>query len=172
VEKMQVQWMAWRCSSRDYKYLYSPAHQRDLHGLGIGTLYEGEYGTVRHADSLLHLAINVMGTILLGASNFTTQCISSPTRSEIDLTHSKGRYLDIGLPRPKNLRGWKRKVIFNFLVLSTVPLHFLRNSAVFTTTQNLDYIVYVVTPRFFIESTVDCSQNISTYNQALTSVQQ
>ena len=35
------------------------------------------------------------------------------------------------------------------------------NSAVFTTTQELDYNVYVVTPSFFNLSVVDCSQNVS-----------
>jgi hypothetical protein len=139
------------------------AGQTSKSGLRIGILYEGECGTVRHADSWLHIAINAMGTILLGASNYTMQCLSSPTRNEIDAAHSKGRYLDIGLPSLKNLSGLKKKVIFMFLVLSTVPLHFLWNSAVFTTTQNLDYNVYVVTPSFLNQSTVDCSQNASMY---------
>jgi hypothetical protein len=133
-------------------------------GLRIGTLYEGECGTVKHADSWLHIAINAMGTILLGASNFTMQCLSSPTRNEIDVAHSKGRYLDIGLPSLKNLNGWKKKVTFMFLVLSTLPLHFLWNSAVFTTTQNLDYNVFVVAPSFLNQSIVDCTQNVTIFS--------
>lgn len=104
-----------------------------------------------------------MGTILLGASNYTMQCLSSPTRAEVDAAHSKGKYLDIGLPSLRNLRGWKRIVPYTFLVLSTLPLHFLWNSAVFTTTNNLDYNVFVVTPSFFNQSTVDCSQNVTTF---------
>jgi hypothetical protein len=44
-------------------------------GLRIGTIYEGECGTVRHADSWLHIAISAMGTLLLGASNYTIQCL-------------------------------------------------------------------------------------------------
>lgn len=133
-------------------------------GLRIGTLYEGECGTVRHADTWLHIAINAMGTILLRASDFTMQCLSAPTRSEIDVAHSKGRYLDIGLPSLNNLNGWKKKVMFTFLVLSTLPLHFLWNSAVFTTTQNLDYNVFVVAPSFLNQSTVDCIQNVTLFN--------
>lgn len=137
-------------------------------GTHVGTIYEGECGTVRNADSWLHIAINAMGTILLGASNYTMQCLSSPTRSEVDVAHSKGQYLDIGLPSLKNLNGRRKKVLFAFLVVSTMPLHFLWNSAVFTTTQNLDYNVFVVTPGFLNETTVDCSQNVSTRNAALT----
>ncbi len=50
--------------------------------------------------------------------------------------------------------------LFILPVMSTMPLQFLWNSAVFTTTQQLDYNVFVVTPNFFNQSTVDCSQNV------------
>jgi hypothetical protein len=39
---------------------------------------------------------------------------------------------------------------------------------IFASTQNLDYNVYVVTPGFLNQSTVDCSQNTSMYYEALT----
>jgi hypothetical protein len=121
---------------------------------------------VRHADSWLHIAINAMGTILLGANNFTMQCLTAPTRSEMDVAHSKGRYLDIGLPSLNTLNGWKREVTFMFLVPSTLPLHFLWNSTVFTTTQNLDYNVFVVAPSFLSQSTVDRTQKVAMSNFA------
>lgn len=94
-------------------------------GVQVGTIYAGECAVVSATDSRLHIAINVMGTILLGASNFTMQCLTAPTRKQVDEAHAKGKYLDIGLPSPKNLRGWKKKILFTLLVLSTVPLHFL-----------------------------------------------
>jgi hypothetical protein len=94
-------------------------------GMKIGSLYEGDCDTAARADSALHIIINVMGTLLLGASNYTMQCISSPTRGEIDRAHSKGRYLDIGLPSIRNLEGWRKKILFWLLVASTMPLHFL-----------------------------------------------
>ncbi len=103
-----------------------------------------------------------------GASNYTMQCLCSPTRSEVDFAHSQGRYLDIGLPSIKNLNGLRKKIMFAFLILSTLPLHFPWNSAIFTTTQNLDYNIYLVTPGFFNQSTVDCSQNTSMYYGVLT----
>jgi len=87
-------------------------------------MYEGECGTVRKVDSWLHIAINAMGTILLGASNYTMQCSSSPTLSEVDVANSKGQYLDIGLPSLKNLTR-RKIVLFTFLIVSTMPLHFL-----------------------------------------------
>ncbi|KAK0118615.1 hypothetical protein ONS96_011706 [Cadophora gregata f. sp. sojae] len=106
-------------------------------GMKLGTLYTGE----------------------CGASNYTMQCLSSPTRSEVDVAHAMGKYMDVGLPSFRNLHGWKKKILFTLLVVSTLPLHFLWNSAVFTTTQRLDYNVYVVTPDFLTNATVDCNQN-------------
>jgi hypothetical protein len=47
----------------------------------------------------------------------------------------------------------------------TLPLW---NSAIFTTTQTIDYNVYVVTLGFLNQSTVYCSQNTSMYYEALT----
>ncbi|KAL2064650.1 hypothetical protein VTL71DRAFT_3788 [Oculimacula yallundae] len=130
-------------------------------GIRVGTLYEGECSTVHKADSWVHIAINVMGTLLLGASNYAMQCLSSPTRNEIDAAHAMGKFMDVGLPSFRNLHGWKKKILFTMLVLSTLPLHFLWNSAVFTTTQRLDYNVYVVTPDFLTVSPVDCTQNVT-----------
>lgn len=94
-------------------------------GFEVGSIFAGEFEKVRKADSMVHVAINVMGTLLLGASNYTMQCLSSPTRQEVDVAHSRGKYLDIGLPSLNNLTGWKKKFVFTFLVLSTLPLHFL-----------------------------------------------
>jgi hypothetical protein len=94
-------------------------------GMKIGSLYEGDCDTVSRADSALHIAINIMATLLLGASNYTMQCISSPTRREIDRAHACGKYLDIGLPSIRNLTGRKKKTLFWLLVVSSMPLHFL-----------------------------------------------
>lgn len=107
-----------------------------------------------------------MKTILLGANTFTMQCLTAPKRSEIDVAHSKGRYLEIGLPTLNNLNGWKKKVNCMFLILSTLPLHLLWNSAVFTTTQNLDYNVFVVALSFLNQSTVDLTQKVAMSNSA------
>ena len=76
-------------------------------------------------DAWVHIGINVMGTLLLGASNYTMQCLSAPTRKEVDAAHANGRYLDIGLPSLKNLNGWKKKLVFFLLIMSSLPLHFL-----------------------------------------------
>ena len=94
---------------------------------GIGTIYTGDCRYVKHWDTILHLLINILATAVLGASNFTMQCLSSPTRSEVDRAHEKKISLDIGLASIKNLFyvDWKKGVLWWALTLSTLPLHLL-----------------------------------------------
>ena len=94
---------------------------------GIGTLYEGDCNTVKRADTVIHLFLNVLGVVMLAASNYTTQCLSSPTRKEIDKAHRQRRALDIGLPSIFNLMFLSRPkvMLWSFLMLCTLPLHLL-----------------------------------------------
>lgn len=102
---------------------------------GVGTIYTGDCGLVKRWNTALHLTINFLGTALLAASSFTMQCLSSPTRSEIDAAHAKRKSLDIGITSWKNLfhlHKWKG-VLWWLLCLSTLPLHLLWNSTIFAT---------------------------------------
>lgn len=78
-------------------------------------------------SSAIHIVINVLSTILLSASNYTVQVLSSPTRAEIDREHSKGSWFDIGVLSIHNLKriSWKRIFLCALLILSSVPLHLL-----------------------------------------------
>lgn len=93
----------------------------------------------------LHLAINVLSTVLLGASNYCMQCLSSPTRGDVDKAHSKGVWLDIGVPSVRNLRriSGRRFALWCLLAVSSIPLHFLYNSAVFTTLAAQSYSIFI-----------------------------
>ena len=75
----------------------------------------------------LHLVINVLSTLLLGASNYCMQCLSAPTRLEVDAAHRKGSWLDIGIPSTSNLKRISRQKVFIWLLLalSSLPLHLL-----------------------------------------------
>lgn len=75
----------------------------------------------------LHLAINVLSTVLLSASNYCMQCLSSRTREEVDRAHANGMWLDIGVPSVRNLQhiSWRRAITWWLLGLSSVPLHLL-----------------------------------------------
>jgi uncharacterized protein DUF6536 len=94
---------------------------------GRKILFEGDCEEARKLDLGLHLLINMLSTLLLGASNYGMQCFSAPTRQEVDAAHAKRRWLDIGVLSVKNLR-WidKKRVIFWALLgLSSMPLHLL-----------------------------------------------
>ena len=94
---------------------------------GIGTLYQGNCGRAAHMDSGMHVVINIMSTILLGASNYVMQILGSPTRAQIQNAHQKRTSLFIGVPNLRNLKfvGWKRLLLWFFLGLSALPLHLL-----------------------------------------------
>lgn len=101
----------------------------------LGTLHDGSCKKASRLSFWIHLMINILSTTLLGASNYTMQCLSSPTRKEIDKAHSQGVWLDIGVPSVRNL--WRiakvRVILWWFLAISSIPLHLFYNSAVFST---------------------------------------
>ena len=110
---------------------------------GLGTLQVGDCNATSRLGFWLHLIINGLSTLLLGASNYSMQCLSSPTRSEIDRAHQKCIWLDIGIPSVKNLRriSWSRIVLWWVLAISSIPLHLFWNSAVLSTLYSREYYV-------------------------------
>ncbi|KAJ5887394.1 hypothetical protein N7495_007435 [Penicillium taxi] len=117
---------------------------------GLGVILDHDCGNIRSIDSRFHYAINVIATVLVGASNYNMQCLSAPTRKDVDVAHRRRRWLDIGIHSIRNLSHITRpKAIFwLMLALSSLPLHLLWNSAVFMTTTFNDYSGLVVTPGF------------------------
>ena len=122
----------------------------DLHD-GFGTLQEGDCHTTKDLSLWLHLAINVLSTLLLGASNYGMQCLTSPTREEIDTAHGQHVWLDIGVPSVRNLRriAPSKTALWYLLAASSIPLHLLWNSAVFSTLSAQDYWVFAISPDLF-----------------------
>ena len=125
---------------------------------GVGTVYKGDCDKVKSLDRWLHLLINILGTALLSGSNFNMQCLSSPTRKEVEAAHKKGKWLDIGVPSIKNLLfiSKKRVGLWWLLAISTLPLHILWNSVLFSTLQSNDYAVITVNQDFLNGNGPDC----------------
>lgn len=115
---------------------------------GIGTIQEGSCKTTRRLSLWLHLVINVLSTLLLGASNYCMQCLASPTRHEVDRAHRQEMWLDIGVPSVRNLTRISpcRIILWWLLIISGVPLHLFYNSAVFSTLSFQPYYVYAASP--------------------------
>ncbi|KAH6644215.1 hypothetical protein C7974DRAFT_371355 [Boeremia exigua] len=113
---------------------------------GISTLGTGTISDISRWSTVVHLLINACSTTLLSASNYTMQVLNSPTREEIDHAHRKGQWLDIGVLSFRNLRRitWRRSAICLLLAVSSIPLHFFYNSAIFQVSEYNSYRVAAV----------------------------
>jgi hypothetical protein len=114
---------------------------------GYGTIYEGDCKKTRDFNVWVHLVVNVLSTLLLGASNYCMQVLSAPTRDELVRAHAKRLWLHIGIPSFRNLRyiARERAYMWLALLLSSLPLHLFFNSVAFTTLQANDYFVIPTT---------------------------
>ena len=98
---------------------------------GVATVFAGSCGTSKTITLWSDLAVNLLSTILLAASNNAAQLLSAPSRREINAAHDKGKWLEIGVPSIRNLLHvprW-RVLLWAFLVVSSIPLHLLLVSA-------------------------------------------
>lgn len=109
----------------------------------VGTLFQGSCATVRKLNVWVHLLVNVLSTLLLCASNCCMQVLSAPNRAEVDRAHAGQHWLHIGVPGLHNLMriAKDRSILWVMLMMSSLPLHLLFNSIVFTNLQANNYIV-------------------------------
>jgi len=72
--------------------------------------------------------INILSTLLLSASNYCMQCMSAPTRKEVDEAHAGRKWLDIGIQSLRNVSKIEKKrgVLYCLLAFSSIPLHLLQ----------------------------------------------
>ncbi|KAF4632935.1 hypothetical protein G7Y89_g5184 [Cudoniella acicularis] len=138
--------------------IYAAVHLPKLNGFAL--LYQGSCNTSARLILWFHVAINLLSTALLSASNYCMQILSSPTRKEVDKAHSKHRWLDIGLQSLRNLSEieptrWKMWLV---LVLSSAPLHLMYNSAAASMLSAYEYRVVFATPDFLLPQ---LQQNVS-----------
>jgi hypothetical protein len=113
---------------------------------GIGVLYRGDCSKAQRISILLAIPLNIIATLLLSTSNYVMQCLAAPTRKELDKAHASGRYLNIGVSSVYNVvYNYSRKsLLWLVLVITTVPIHLLLNSAFFNSLQANNYGVMVV----------------------------
>ena len=117
---------------------------------GAATVYEGSCEKSKNSTTWIHLGIKILGTLLLGASNYCMQILCAPTREEINAAHAKQVWLSTGVASLKNLFYIDRRKLLLWIVLglSSVPLHLLWNSAVIDTLSSNNYIYGAATENF------------------------
>lgn len=76
---------------------------RGVDGVGQSVLFSGACETVSTVNWSLHVVISVMVVVTVVGGNYVFRILSSPTRVEVDMAHSKGERLDIGVPSFRNL---------------------------------------------------------------------
>ena len=133
---------------------------------GIATIQDGKCKETKKMSLWLHFAINILSTLLLSASNYTMQCLASPTREEVNRAHAKRIWLDIGVPSVRNLRqiSQSRMILWWFLGFSGVPLHLFYNSAVFSSLAAVDYKVFAGSPSVVNGDGIDWSKSMPSYD--------
>lgn len=126
---------------------------------GLGTLLDGSCRKANNLTRWLHLTINILGTSLLGASNYSMQHLSSPKRTEVNKAHTKGISLDIRVPSISNVKRISalRLIQWSLIAVSSIPLHLLYNSAVLSTLPTRQYNVFLVSDDFLDDATFNLS---------------
>jgi hypothetical protein len=94
------------------------------------------------------------------------QCLTSPTRQECNDAHARGDWLDIGVAGVRNLTriSRRRRVLWILLATSSIPIHFLFNSAVFKTLDANEYDYFVVNENFLEGAQIASYLDDTTYS--------
>ncbi|KAF5382399.1 hypothetical protein D9757_009779 [Collybiopsis confluens] len=133
----------WETQSSVSNPYYQQAGGLEHGGSAVGIVFQGNCDMVDRYSIGIHLVINVLSTVLLGASNYIMQTLCAPTRDEVDRAHEKGIWLDIGIQSLRNLKYVSRlkRILWIALSLSSIPLHFFYNSSFFSTISAEEYMV-------------------------------
>lgn len=92
---------------------------------GTGTIHAATCGEVSSMETGIKIALNVVSTLILGASTYAMQGTTAPTRDEVDTAHKNAKWLEIGTQSWRNLSYISRRhaIIWTVLALTSLPLH-------------------------------------------------
>ena len=94
---------------------------------GSSDIFRGDCQKASRLSTGIHVLLNILATLLLGASNLCMQLLIAPTRTEVDRAHQAFTWLDVGIPSFRNLPfvAMRRRAAWWILGFSSLPLHFL-----------------------------------------------
>lgn len=92
---------------------------------GVGLITISRCGKVYRLETGIKAGLNVISTLILGASTYAMQGTTAPTREEVDKAHKKGKWLEIGTQSWRNLSYVSRRhvAIWGVLASTSLPLH-------------------------------------------------
>jgi hypothetical protein len=82
---------------------------------------------VKQMNTGLHLVLNLLSTLFLGAGNYCMQVLVAPSGEELRKSHSAGSYYDIGIHSIHNLRqiGRGRRLLWIGFGICSTLLHLM-----------------------------------------------
>ena len=94
---------------------------------GTSYIYIGKCGEMQQLNTWLHILINALGGALISGRNYCMQCLSAPTRGEVDAAHRRRTNLDIGIPSLTNFQFMKQRKFFLWMLfgITSLPLYLL-----------------------------------------------
>ncbi|KAK5062496.1 hypothetical protein LTR84_004569 [Exophiala bonariae] len=148
------------------------AFQNEMYQEGYqNVLWEGSCTITKRWTTFASLVINFIATLTISSSNYVMQCLSAPSERELAIAHDNGRSLQLGVSSPSNLRWLSGQKVFLWwlLSLSSIPVHLLLNSALFSSLQANNYGIAVLTSDYNDTSLwTSCSPSNSNYNVTLS----
>ncbi|RKK61088.1 hypothetical protein BFJ67_g1803 [Fusarium oxysporum f. sp. cepae] len=140
---------------------------------GETAILSGSCDRVSRANLWIHLAINVIGTGVLGSSNFFMQVLVAPTRHDVDRAHASKRWVEIGVHSIHNFRFLSKRRIFLWALfsLTSIPLHLVFNGSVLESKATNGFVAIMVSETFLNDArfTLPSVTTSSNYTYALNS---
>ncbi|KAF5243582.1 hypothetical protein FANTH_8161 [Fusarium anthophilum] len=128
---------------------------------------------ISRANLWIHLAINIIGTGVLGSSNFFMQVLVAPTRQDVDRAHTSKRWVEIGIHSIHNFRFISKRQVFLWALfsLTSIPLHLAFNGSVIESKATNGFLAIMVSETFLdgARFTLPSVTATSNYTYALNS---
>jgi hypothetical protein len=83
--------------------------------------------TIHNMDIGIHAGLNIMSTLILGASTYAMQGMTAPTRADVDKAHSNGKWVEIGAQSWRNIAYVSKRNAFlwGVLAITSLPFHLM-----------------------------------------------
>ncbi|KAF5589176.1 hypothetical protein FPANT_6391 [Fusarium pseudoanthophilum] len=117
---------------------------------GETAILSGSCDKISRANLWIHLAINIIGTGVLGSSNFFMQVLVAPTRQDVDRAHTLKRWVEIGVHSLHNFRFISKRRIFLWALfsLTSIPLHLVFNGSILESKATNGFLAIMVSEDF------------------------
>lgn len=117
---------------------------------GFFVLYDAPCDAARALNVLIYIAINIFSSGLVAVRKYNMQCLSAPTRDDVERVHRRGKWLDIGLPSDHNVKEVpeKRAITWLIIMLSSATLHLLSVQSLIRVCFQSPLLTYSINDRY------------------------